>query len=65
MWFSCAFLKTYGNKVTLPGDCHVASLLAMTQYFVQNKTHSLKSQNFDAIKPHKYTVSCGDPEWGS
>ena len=23
--------------------------------------HSLKSQNFDAIKPHKYTVSCGDP----
>ena len=21
----------------------------------------LKSQNFDAIKPHKYTVSCGDP----
>ncbi len=22
---------------------------------------SLKSQNFDAIKPHKYTVSCGDP----
>ena len=22
---------------------------------------SLKSQNFDAIKPHKYTVSCGGP----
>ena len=21
----------------------------------------LKSQNFDAVKPHKYTVSCGDP----
>ena len=21
----------------------------------------LKSQNFDAIKPHKYTVSCGGP----
>ena len=27
MWFSCAFLKTYGNKVTLPGDASYASLL--------------------------------------
>ena len=24
------------------------------KYFVRNKIHSLKSQNFDAIKPHKY-----------
>ena len=47
MWFSCAILKTHGNKVTLPGDCHAA--LAMTQYFVRNKTRSLKSQNFDEI----------------
>ena len=49
--------------------------LAMTLCFARkkktNKKHrkigaflilgSLKSQNFDAIKPHKYTVSCGDP----
>ena len=25
------------NKVTLPGDSHVASLLRMTEYFVRNR----------------------------
>ena len=31
-----------------------------TQYLV-GSPKPLKSQNFDAIYPHKYTVSCGDP----
>ena len=31
-------IKFFGyNKVTLPGDCHVAALLAMTEYFVRNR----------------------------
>ena len=47
------------------GDPNLAMPRNDIKYFVRNKTNkeltSLKSQNFDAIKPHKYTVSCGDP----
>ena len=31
------------------------------KYFVRNKIHSLKSQNFDAIKPHKYKSILWEP----
>ena len=49
-----------GNKVSMPGDAsHTALFSTSTHYPVGSPT--LKSQNFDAIKPHKYTVSCGDP----
>ena len=33
-----SILRGFYNAVSLPGDCHVASLLAMTEYFVRNVT---------------------------
>ena len=48
------------------GDPNLAMPRNDIKYFVRKIifaliTPPLKSQNFDAIKPHKYTVSCGDP----
>ena len=34
---STSILRGYYDKVTLPGDCHVAMLLAMTECFARNE----------------------------
>ena len=65
MWFSCAFLKTYGNPVPFPLGAHctfeIALSLAITLTLLlvcdfSPRVHSiprgpltLKSQNFDEI----------------
>lgn len=53
-----------GNKVNPYGRlpryaCN--DIVLRTQNNICSDYPPLKSQNFDAIKPHKYTVSCGSP----
>ena len=54
----CAFFSTQVqkylawvyNKVSLPGDCHVASLLAMTMFFVRHKKEKFFSVKKDFVR---------------
>ena len=44
------YLAWVYNKVSLPGDCHVASLLAMTKFFVPHKKEKIFSGKKDFVR---------------
>jgi len=55
------FIFTENNKKAPKNQCFYFIIILLKSQNFDELYSLLKRREFDAIKPHKYTVSCGDP----